>query len=161
MINKFIRVLVIFFLISVVYGCSRLGIELVEKGDFSSENRIILFSNKTEFKEKVTFRILEEFEKENNYIKLVDVSMLKNENLDEYKVIVILNPCKVGSINYSVRKLLKNINKKDNIILFTTTGYDDCRSAKPDIDMMTSASLLEDVDIVSDRLIEKIRKMLL
>jgi len=160
-INHRIKYLIILMVISVT-GCAPQPMVTSTIGAIDSRNRILIASQKSEFKEDIVSKVVKGFEEGHIYIEIIDLRNLSNILTEDYQAIVILNDYKFFQINRHARKFLKNVNdyERKKIVLLTTAGSPDLMKKSSEIDAISSASVIEDTDTISDKIIKKVNVIL-
>jgi hypothetical protein len=112
-----------------------------------------------QFKDSVITVVKSVLENESFCVKIISLGRLKDEIVENYKALVIVNTCHMGNINGGVAKYLKklSIQDKKKVVLFTTTGGDGWRPKQTDVDCVTAASKLINAQSVADSIITKTR----
>ena len=156
-INFFIILLLI-----CLSGCAPKPMVTSTIGAIDSKNRILIASQKSEFKEDIVSKVVKGFEEGQVFIEVIDLANLSNKSAEDYKAIVILNDYKFFRINKQTKKFLKNVNdyNRKKIVLLTTAGSPKLMIKSSEINAISSASIIEDTDTISDRIINKVTVIL-
>ena len=148
-------ILVIFLLSS----CSRKLVETsVESGKIA--NKILIAADASEFKDIILKRIIETFQSEYN-IDIVNIDKLNKKNIDNYSVVLIMDTCMAWTgFNPSLKAFIEKKDNRDKTVLFITAGDPDWKYSYLEIDAVTSASEIENEEIVYNELVERLKTIL-
>ena len=151
-----------FFILLIVIGlsgCAPKPIVTSRIGTIDSKNKLLIATQKSEFKEAIVSKVVKGFEGNNVFIKVIDVA---NTQADDYEVIVILNEYKFFQINRNVGNFLKSVDdsEKKKIILLTTGGSPRLIEEGSEVDAISSASKMTDASAISDSIIQKVNSIL-
>ena len=147
--------LIIFFLAT--FGCTLRTVDTTETGSQDSlKGKVLIATQKSEFKRKVVSEIKNNLGDRVFYVKVVDVKWLPNESYDDFSAIVILNRCMAGRPDPRVESLVDNIPDKNKVILLTTGRLDSWKPDSPEIDAMSSASAMSETSPIARTIAEKV-----
>jgi len=162
-------ILSLLFSILLNYGCTapqyfwpQSDIEFYEINEKTLENKILIASRKSEFKNAIVMKIQEAFLEKAVYIRIIGVENLKNEDAKQYSAVLIINTCMGWKIDRKVEAFLNKYGELNSIIVLTTSDGGDIL---PDIkgrqiDAISSASVKERIDPIAEDIITKIDKLL-
>jgi hypothetical protein len=80
-------------------------------------------------------------------MKIADVKNLRYQSTNDFSAIVILSRCMAGRPDPRVESFIDNAPEKNKLIVLTTGIRDSWKPDAPDVDAITSASV---VDISND-----------
>jgi hypothetical protein len=150
------RGLLIFYLF-LILGCTLKAVDTTEIGDNASyDSRVLIATQKSDFKRAVVSDIKEILENKTSYIKVVDVRWLPNESLDDYSAIVVINRCLAGRPDPRVEAFIDNVQEKNKVILLTTGHLDSWKPESSVVDAMTSASTISESNAVARTIAAKV-----
>ena len=161
--NLSMYLVVILFLASSHFGCAPKTIVTTSvTGAIDSENRLLIATQDSEFKNAVVSNILDDLGKKNVSIEIVDLVNLSGKPVENYDAIVILNDYKFLRLDEDVIDFLEKMDKdtKQKTILLTTAGSPGLVGKIPEIDAVTSASKTAKVEVMSDMVLQKINYLL-
>ena len=141
-------------------GCAGKAVNTTEWGDLKADQRVLIATQRTEFKEAVVSRVVEDLEKDLCYVKVIDLKRLENEPATNYDAIVVVNTCKAWRLTGGVSKFVKAFPYKDKVVLLTTAGGEDWKPKSVEVDAITSASKEQKTDPVAEEISRKVRKIL-
>ena len=120
---------------------------------------MLIASQKTKYKQTLVSEIRSSLEKNNYYIKIIDVRGLRNESARNYDTIVIINKCMAGRPDPRVEDFVEGVEQKNKIVLLTTGRLESWKPESPDIDAMTSASTMSDSNRIARVIVDKVRSL--
>ena len=124
----------------------------------SIKNHILIASQGSKFKNKLNEILLDEFKTKNVYIKVIDVSLLKNINPSDWKSIIIINTIEARKMEKNVAKFIKENYSSNNIILIITSGSGNFKLK--DFDAISTASNMKNIENIKKQIINKINNLL-
>jgi hypothetical protein len=142
--------------------CAAPPIKTTTMGPIDSENRLLIATQKSEFKDAVVSKVAENFEKESVFIEVTDLSNLSQKPCEAYRAIVIVNAYRFFQINQDVKEYIEASCEADKkkIVLLTTAGSPHHINHQLDVDAISSASRMTSVDAVSNTIITKVQSLL-
>jgi hypothetical protein len=160
-INYRVRFFIILMVIG-LSGCAPQPIVTSTIGALDSKNRLLIATQKSEFKEAIVSKVVKAFEGNNIFIEVIDLATLPNTQTDNYKAIVILNEYKFFQINRNAKKFIKGIDDNDRkkIVLLTTAGSPRLMVKGSEVDAISSASKMADTSTISNLIIQKVDSIL-
>jgi len=85
------------------YGCAAKAVNTTEWGDLKADQRVLIATQRSEFKEAVVSRVVEDLEKDLCYVKVIDLKQLKIDSATDYDAIVVVNTCKAWRLTGALR----------------------------------------------------------
>jgi hypothetical protein len=154
-----------FFIILIVIcisGCAPRPMVTSTIGAIDRKNKLLIATQKSEFKEAIVSKVVKGFEENNIFIEVIDLANLSDKLIEDYKAIVILNDYKFFQINRNTKKFLKNVNdyERRKIVLLTTAGSPKLMIKSSEVDAISSASKISNTDTISDKIIQKVNTIL-
>jgi hypothetical protein len=113
-------------------------------GSYEGTPRILIATQHTKFKRTLVSEIRTSLQKKPCYIKIIDVKALRNESIQNYHAVVIINKCMAGRPDPRVEDYILDVPEKHKIIMLTTGIMDSWKPESQDVDAMTSASTLSE-----------------
>jgi hypothetical protein len=141
-------------------GCAARAVNTTEWGDLKAAQRVLIATQRSEFKEAVVSKIVEDLEKDLFYVKVIDLKRLEHEPATNYDAIVVVNTCKAWRLTGDASKFVKAFPDKDKVVLLTTAGGEDWKPKSVEVDAITSASKEQKSDPVADEISRMVRKIL-
>jgi hypothetical protein len=154
-LGTIIVILTVFYIILVIFY----GQEKAEEFEVNKppiDIKMLVAYQGSAYKNTLVENLLNQLKDESIYIKLIDVDGLENIRLSDWDCVVIINTCERGTMNDSVKSFLKRADSLDRIILHTTSGGGVWKTKDFNIDTITGASDLEDIDKVTDDILKRI-----
>lgn len=133
-------------------------IEPFDAGIKTAQNKVLIASQGSDYKDMFVKKVIERLEKDFLYIKVIDVTTIENENIDDYKAVLIINSIEM----YDMQKNAKNFisdSGKDNVIMLATSGNGAMGPKDNSIDAITTASTVEDIDGKVDEVMKRMRTL--
>jgi hypothetical protein len=141
-------------------GCAVRAVKTTEAGDPWAGNKVLIATQRSEFKEAVVSRVVEDLRADLCYVKVIDLKALKDEPATEYDAVVVVNTCKAWSLTRGASRFVKNFEDKEKVVLLTTAGGGDWMPKSAGVDSITSASKSQKVDPLADEIVGRVRKIL-
>ncbi len=128
----------------------------------SLEQRLLIASRESEFKQALVDKMIGVFGTRSVYIKIVGIEALADEDAKDYSAVVILNTAMGWTVDVPVEKFLKKYGMMDSVIVLTTADGGD---VLPDlenrnIDAMSSASVMDQVGPLAETIIAKVERLI-
>lgn len=121
-----------------------------ERGASSLPHHVLIATQGSRFKNSLTEALVAQLEVKPVYVRVIDVSALSTVDANEWQVIVIMHTWEVGRAPRVVREFVARHAGTDKIIDVTTSGSG--REKLPGVDVISSASVIEDVSSLAVRL---------
>jgi hypothetical protein len=135
---------------------SQKKIESFEVNSSTLKRHILIASQGSKFKDQLVKNLIEELNKENVYIKVIDVSLLDNIKSSEWESIIIINAVESSKYNKNVNQFIQNNFSNNNIILIATSGSGKFKIQDYYIDAISTASKIKDIDNIKAFIIDKV-----
>ncbi len=152
----------IYLFILVVFLFSSCTKKIIETsiGSDKTMNKILIAADVSEFKNKILKRILETFQAKYN-IDIVNIYKLNKMSIDEYSAVLIMDTCMAWTgFNLSLKSFIEKKENRDKAVLFITAGDPDWKYSYLELDAVTSASEIENEEIVYSELIARVKTIL-
>jgi hypothetical protein len=145
-----------------VAGCAPRLVSTITFGDIDSKKRLLIATQKSEFKDAVVNNVVAGLESERIFIEIIDVSNLLTQEADDYHAILIVNNYRYFRINRDVSHFLERTEQpvKKKILLLNTAGNPGRVDEGLGVDAISSASAMEEAQDVSDRIVQKLNDLL-
>ncbi|HEY5687652.1 MAG TPA: hypothetical protein VIS27_05030 [Yeosuana sp.] len=157
-ITLFILSLGVMLLVFAVWYKYEYSMDKVETVQFNSPDldlKLLIATQGSAFKNKITSNITDHYKKDSIYIKVIDVSQLPAINPINYKAIVIIHTWENWKPPKEVQSFIeKNISNQNKIVVFTTSGKGSFKIQE--IDAITGESKLENTTFYSNLIIKKL-----
>lgn len=124
------------------------------------EKKLLIATQGSDFKDKVTTGIVEYFKPDSIYIQVVDVSSLENIDPKDFSAIVVIHTWENWKPPISVQSFIeKNLDKKNKIVVLTTSGEGTYKMEG--VDAFTGESIVADVPFFVDKIVERVNGIIL
>ncbi len=144
----------------VLCGCAARAVSTAEWGDLKADQRVLIATQRSEFKEAVVSRVVEGLKKDLCYVKVIDLKRLEDEPATDYDAVVVVNTCKAWRLTGGASEFVKAFPDKDRVVLLTTAGGEDWKPKSVEVDAITSASKEQKTDPVAEEIVGRVRKIL-
>ena len=142
-------------------SCAVGTVNTVESGDKLTQNgRVLIATQKSEFKQAVVQAIKERLETHWRYLKVIDVRQLPDEITENYQAVIILSECLAGRPDPRVESFIDDTVEKEKLIVLTTGRLGSWKPESPGVDAMTSASVLTQADTIGQLIAQKTLKLI-
>ena len=128
------------FLLSYIIINQQGVIEPYTVGNPQSENKILIASQGSEFKNNLVKNILEQLKSDQNYFLIIDCTTLENENDEDWDAIIIIHTLQIHEMPEEARTFLSKANDLSKIMLVSTSGAGDDKVEGFEVDAISSAS---------------------
>ena len=130
-----------------------------EKRDRPAGTKILIVTQKSQFKEAVVSKITESLRKDGYFAKVINIKKLSVESTEDYQAIIIVNTCWTWRLNSHVRKFLKKVreDEKKKIVLLITGIVKRWGSKVAGVEAVTAASRMNKTGDIADAIINKVR----
>ena len=122
--------------------------------------RIFIAKQSSDFKDALLDTITSNLDENSVSYEVADISALKKFNEEEYEAIVIIQYVKAGRINGNVRRYLDKTEHMGKIVLVTTSGSGDPKTDAWDVDTISTASEMSDVDKIARTILLRLESLL-
>ena len=133
-------VLIAVFLLSYVIINQQGVIEPFQVGSNNAKNRILIASQGSEFKNNLVDKIIVQLEGNQNYLSIIDVSALGNENDKDWNAIIIIHTLQVHEMPEQAHLFLSETEDLSKVMLVSTSGAGDDKVEGFNVDAISSAS---------------------
>ena len=124
------------------------------------EKKVLIATQGSEFKNKVTGGIVDYFKADSVYIEVVDITSLPTINLEKYNALVIIHTWENWKPPITVQTFIEKYPEFSNkIVVLTTSGEGSYKMER--VDAITGESKLADAPLFVDTIIERLNKILI
>ena len=146
------RVFLLFFVLSFLISCGG-KMETSRIGNPGAANKVLIALEPTEYKRLVAEELIKKLDDKNdNYVTLSGLPLLKKITPADFDAVIILNTGKAGKPDKAVLKFLKKFEGADNIVVYTTWGDENTKTDLP-VDSISSASDELYIPVVRDEIL--------
>ena len=118
-------------------------IDPFQVGNPGAENKILIASQGSEFKERLLKDLLEKLESEDKYLYVVDCTALEVENVADWHAVIIIHSAQIHKMPEEAELFLKRATDLSKVMLISTSGAGDDMVEGFDVDAITTASRSE------------------
>lgn len=151
--------LIVFSLVSVKLFFTQGVIDEFEINSPEAGYNILIASQKSNFKNSLVERLVDDLNSDSTYIKVIDVTELSGINDKDWNAMILINTCEAGMMQKDVIRFLSQTAYKDRIILLTTSGSGVWKPADSPVDTFSSASKKESIDSSLDYIKKRIEQI--
>ena len=124
------------------------------------EKKLLIATQGSEFKNKVTSGIVDHFKADSVYIEVVDISSLPTIDPRKYNALVIIHTWENWKPPITVQTFIDKYPEYSNkIVVLTTSGEGSYKMEG--VDALTGESILADAPLFVDTIIERLNKILI
>lgn len=158
-IGCIILVLVILFLIYL--WMNRQGvIESSEIGNPELEQKVLIASQGSDFKNALVKGLSTNLEQRQIYIKVLDVTVLSGVSEEDWDAVVLIHSVEMSKLQSDVKAFLDRAHDLDKVILITTSGPGTWETDDYDVDIITSASKKEKLPGLTKEILRRLDVLL-
>jgi len=119
--------------------------EAFEVGGPLLSQKVLIASQGSDFKNALVKSLTENLKEKSLYIKVVDVSALSEVNEDEWDAVVLIHTTEKYQLHPDVKKYLDRAKDLSKVMLITTSSSGKWKTGDYDVDIITSASKMDEV----------------
>jgi hypothetical protein len=123
-------------------------------------SRVFIARQRSDFKDALLKNITEQLDAQSVSYEVADISALKKMNDAGYEAVVIIQYVKAGRINSNVRRYLDRTEHMDGVVLVTTSGSGNAKTDKWNIDTISSASEMSELDKITRTVLSRLEALL-
>ncbi len=136
------------FLLSYVIINQQGIIEPFKAGNPMGENKILIASQGSEFKNNLVENILYQLKNDQNYFSVIDCTTLGKENDEDWDAIIIIHTLQIHEMPEEAHTFLSRVDDLSKVMLVSTSGAGDDVVEGFDVDAISSASRSTAVPII-------------
>ena len=133
-------------------------IEPFEAGEKASLEKILIASQGSDYKNMFVEKVIEKLKNDSLFIKVIDVTEIEKENIDDFKAVLIINSIEMYDMQENAKGFLSGANNK-KVIMLATSGNGAMGPKDNSIDAITTASSLESIDEKVDEVINRLKEL--
>lgn len=123
------------------------------------ERKLLIATQGSDFKDKVTKEIVDNYSSQPIFLKVIDVSSLGKINLSDYSALVIIHTWQNLEPPVEVKNFIeKNAAFMNKVVVLTTSG--DGSYKMEGVDAITGESILADTSLYTSKVIDKLDPIL-
>lgn len=153
----FYALCLLYLFITSVYSQDSVKIE----NDFSEGTahkvRILIAIHESEFKNAVAKKVTFLLEELTIHVELIGIKYLKKKESENYDAIVIINEVRAWHLNFHTRKFFNKLDEQERKkVIMISSAITDWETKEKDIDAMTVASEMNNVNTLAKKIFKKI-----
>lgn len=160
-VGTLITLLAIFLLFALWYK-NEYSMEMAQAYEVNSPNlekKLLLATQGSEFKNTVTQAIVDYYKSDSVFIKIIDVSALKEISPADYDAIMVMHTWEYEKPPTAVTTFIERTSSSQhNIVVVTTSGPG--TSKMEEVDAITGESILDDAPQIVDNIIYRLNPLL-
>jgi hypothetical protein len=129
-------------------------------GKPDAPHKVLIASQGSKFKSQLLEALIRNLRSEDIYLSIIDCTSLKEDQAENWNAIVIIHTTKVHQIPKYVKTYLDKLKNYSNVILISTSGGGDEIVTGYDVDAISTASRLQDIEIIAGLTDKKIKRIL-
>ena len=141
-------------------ACATARVPTVESGPRKAGHRVLVATESSEFKQNVASLVAHDLEKDGGFIRVMDLSGLRQETAANWSAVVLIGACRFFSLDPRVACFVKNEPQRQKLILYTMARNQGFEAGLFGVDAITGASDLSDAASVARLLAGKVRALL-
>jgi hypothetical protein len=138
--------LIVIFMLTYIIMNTQGVIEPFQSGNPHSENKILIASQGSDFKESLVDEIIYAFSNSETFFSVIDCTSLCDVSAEEWDAIIIIHTMQIHKMPAKAKEFLDKKTNCSNIMLVCTSGGGDEIVTKFDVDAISSASRMNEID---------------
>ncbi len=125
----------------------------------SFEKKLLIATQGSEFKDKVTTGIVNHYTSDAIYIQIIDIEELQGIDPKDFNALVIIHTWEYSKLPVAVKAFIdRTENDRDKIVVLTTSGEGTYKVK--DVDAIAGESILEDAPVFVKEIISRLDSIL-
>lgn len=154
-------VLLMVIMFGVYLFVNRQGVaESFEVGSADMSKKILIASQGSEFKDLMVDTLTSRLKGEDVYISVIDISKLKEINQKDWDAQIIIHTTESWKLPDPVKEYLDRIENPEEVILLITSGSGEWEPEACEVDILTSASKIDDIPGFANVITNKVNSLL-
>ena len=140
-----------------IFSQDSLSIDNIEQEVAEKKIRLLIAKKESEFKDAVAEKVKLEIEKANVAVELIKLKTLKKKNIDDFDAVVIINEVRAWHLNRHTKSFLRKLDstQREKVIM-ASTALTDWETKEEDVDAVTVASEMSNVDSLVKDIVKKV-----
>ncbi|MBK5214250.1 MAG: hypothetical protein JJE55_11390 [Flavobacteriaceae bacterium] len=122
------------------------------------EQKILIATQSSEFKDKVVDGLVERLKDRSIYLKVIDISSLPKIEDDDFTAIVVLHNWELQKPPEVIEQFLKQSKNTEKIVVLATSGGSD--TSMEGIEGISGESIISEIPEKADQLMSKLEQLL-
>lgn len=147
------------FLFSYKQSSSSVNIHIQKVNSSSVDRKLLIAAPSSPFKDSIKVIILDRYKSPSIVVKVIDIKVLDNTKIADFDAILIMHRWEAGAPTDNVKLFMdENVESKNKIVMLTTSW--DGLEKMEHIDAITGASIVKDVPIFTEKIINRLDRLL-
>lgn len=130
-----------------------------EVGTADMDKKVLIATQGSNFKNVMVDTLTSRLKGEDVYIRVIDISGLNEVNQEDWDAEIIIHTTEAFKLPESVKEYLDRIENPDEVMLLITSGSGKWRPEDYKVDILTSASRVEDIAKLADSIMIKVNSL--
>ena len=145
------------FFVDGIFSQDSLTVDNSERGVSEKELKLLIANRESEFKNAVAKKVKQEIEKAEVTVELINIKLIKKKSIDEFDAVIIINEVRAWHLNRHTKSFLRKLNdsQREKVIMVSTAATD-WKAKQKDIDAVTVASEVGNVNSVAKDIVKKV-----
>ncbi len=146
----------ILFTISFVLSLNAEDIETNDKENSKLSKKVLIAIYHTDFKDSVVSILNDKLSNVGYNVTVIDFKDVDVSKTDNFNLIIMMTWRRAFRLGLGARKLLRKLQEKEKVILLVTAVKEEWEYGDSEIDAMTCASRVEEIDSIVNKVMEKV-----
>ena len=156
--KKWIKILIAIIVTPIVLFI--ILIEPFQVGHIKAENKILIASQGSEFKNNLVENLVGQLNGTQNYFSIIDCTALGNEDEDNWDAVIIIHTMQIHHMPEEAKTFLSEVVDISKVLLVSTSGGGDDVVEDFNVDAISSASRIVAIPDITRWIIEKLKEKL-
>jgi hypothetical protein len=126
----------------------------------SEDRKLLIATQGSAFKNTIVQGLVDYYRQDSIFIKIIDVTDLSKIHPEDFSALVIIHTWENWKPPAAVKSFVQeNEAQKNKMVIFTTSGEGNYKMEN--VDAITGESILEDAPLVVDKIINKLKPLLI
>ena len=137
------------------------SMEVAESFEVNSpefDQRVLIATQGSEFKDAVVAQVIEHLRQRPVYIKVIDVSLLPGVSAAEWSAVVVLHTWENWKPQLDAKRFLRRVKEPEKVVVLSTSGAGDEKMAG--MDAITASSSMEEVPAYAGEIVARLEPLL-
>lgn len=132
--------------------------EPIEVGDTTMAYHALIATQGSSFKDSLAADIIKQTKDRDFYIKVIDISSLRDIVYDDWTVVILLHTWEYGKPPEEIKVFMDRIPSSERLIVVATSG--DGTSRMENVDAITSASKVSEIQRTTEEIVKRIETII-
>jgi hypothetical protein len=132
--------------------------ESFEVNSIDNHPQLLIATQGSEFKDAIVSNVIKDLESNEVYIKVIDVTSLGEVSPEEWDAILIIHVFEIWQPQVDVAQFIRSNYDPDKMVVMSTSASGELQM--DEVDGLSGASIMENVPEETNRILEKIKEVL-